>query len=275
MLAPPQKLSEVKAWIASHGNNAGAMRALAWAPRRKNAVHDACIRALMTIGGPPALDALATYRGRDAGDMADLGAAWDRFDRGEFARRVLQSPVVLGARGGLRRIDGIECVEDLDTLSIETAARCPLEPLARCDKLLSLEIMARGDLDLGPIASLPDLDRLVIHGGEQLATFAPLKGARMHKLGIGLGPAASLGFLAELPRLRRVQMSSPRPALSDEDLKVLRRLVKSGVAICGYQHEPWTAALAHVGGRFAEAAGFRAVGDEDLGPSLPSGNFLG
>jgi len=275
MLAPPQKLSEVKAWIANHGGDPGATQALAWAARRKNAVHDACIRALMTIGGAAALDALATYRGRDAGNMADLGAAWARFDRREFARRVLASPVVLGAAGGLKQIDGIECVEDLDSLTIETAARCSLEPLTRCENLLNLEIMARGDIDLAPIASIPDLDRLILHGGERIETFSSLKGARMRKLGITLGPAASLGFLTELPRLRRVQISSPRPVLNEEDLAVLRLLVAKGVAICAYSHEPWTAALAQAGGRFAEAAGFRAVGDEDLGPSLPSGNFLG
>jgi hypothetical protein len=160
-LPPPQKLSEVKAWVAAHGADPAATAALEWAPGRKFAVHDACIRALMTLGGPAALDALTSYRGREAGNMEDLGPAWDHFDRCEFARRVLASPVVLGARGGLRRLDGIECVEALECLTIETADGCSLEPLARRPGLLSgARGICRGSFRLPIFSGEPSSDRL-------------------------------------------------------------------------------------------------------------------
>ncbi|APR76445.1 Hypothetical protein A7982_01792 [Minicystis rosea] len=259
---PPQKLSEVKTWLAAHVGHPGLYAALSWAPKRKNAVHDACIRGLVTLASPRALDALATYREQDAGDLAELGDAWDRFDRAEFARRVLSSPLVIGSKHGLARIDGIEHVADLDTLTLAVAKGCSLAPLARCPDILSLDLACHGDVDLAPLAALPQLDLCELRGSETVTHLAALAGARMRKLSVSIGPEASWRFLADLPRLERVRVVCKKPVLSKADGDVLQEIFARGIALCGYAHEPWTSGLESLanGRPFIEQAGFRAVG---------------
>ncbi|RYE83742.1 MAG: hypothetical protein EOO75_18960, partial [Myxococcales bacterium] len=266
-IEPPGRLSEVRPWLAAHAADPRALAALAWAPRRRAATHDACLRALLKLGGAAALDALATYRGQDAGSLNELGDAWDDFDRCAFARRVLASPVTLVARGGLARLDGVECVESLDTLWVHVADRCSLEPLRGCPELISLSVWCEGDIDLTPAAALPALDRLVIHG-QKLgpSVLEPLRPARVGQLDLELGPGVDLGSLAGLARLRQLKLATARPALAPHELEALRGLVGRGAIVRGFTHQPWTVALGQVGGQLRESHGHRDVFDPELNP---------
>ena len=264
----------MKGWLATHADDPGCFVTLSWSAGRTYAVHDACLRALRLLGGAQALDAFVTYRGRDAGNKTELGVAWDRFDRREFARRVLASPVTLCGRGerGLERLDGLDAVEALQILSVTVADGCSLEPIARCEALVSVQLFARGDLELAPIARLPRLDCLTVLGTGVVTAFEPLAGARARKVRLPLPAEHGLGFLEALPRLWRVLLTSPRTTVSAADRTALGRLVARGVEIAGYSHEPWTDALREVGGTFSEEAGRRAVGQRPLTEAL--GNFL-
>ncbi|RYF60720.1 MAG: NACHT domain-containing protein [Comamonadaceae bacterium] len=110
-LVPPRNLSDAKA-LASAGEIAVPL--LQGHNAAKVARTAATVRALASIGGDGALDALAEY-GADArrGVYKELIRAWTTFDPGDYAERVLaDSPL----DGGILRISTSELVPHLHHL---------------------------------------------------------------------------------------------------------------------------------------------------------------
>lgn len=282
-LEPPKKVSEVKAWVAAHAADPRAFDALAKTKKRSAPCGAASIRALAAIGGARALETLATYRGEEPegafGDTfhdavaRELKAAWKRFDRADFARRLFASALWFGNAGELDSIEGIESVAGLDDFAFVAGIGCSLAPLARCKALTRLKVAILGDQDVAPIAQLEHLGRLQLYG-ESIQSLDGLSSSPVQRLGVRMGPSSGFDFLMRLPRLARLLVSTERASLGASERAVLKKLVRRGVAVCAYGHEEWSIALRDLGGILTEAAGFRAVGREDFTDTLQLDSFL-
>jgi hypothetical protein len=271
-LAPPARRTEVKAWLAAHADDARALAALARRDGMRDPMQGASLRALVGLrdaersrgdeSSTAVLEAMATYRTADGfSEIAclELGAAWPKFDRAEFARRMFGESLEFGCAGPLTSIEGIDADLALARLDIEVAAGCSLAPLERCLRLCSLALRPHGEVDLAPVARIPELTLLTLRG-EALSTLDSLAGARCHNADLAVGPKATFKFLLSLPRLQGLRLASSRDKLSPSDRAALAALVARGVTIRAYSHQPWTIALGEIGGTFTEAVGFRTVG---------------
>jgi hypothetical protein len=158
-LVPPTNVSEAVG-LASAGEL--ALPYLQW-NRGLYATHAAaCVRALSSIGTESSLDALTGYAADGRVTVFNaLIRAWDHFDRGEFARRILAERGDITAQR-LRSLQGIEFVTPLQSLTVWDAAwLSDLSPLSglKCLKHLTLW-RCYSVTDISPLASLNSLEYL-------------------------------------------------------------------------------------------------------------------
>ncbi len=83
-----------------------------------------------------------------------------------------------------------------------------LSPLARLGRLRTLRLSCPRQTDFSPLASLPNLEELVLHAGEACSDLSSLgKLTRLRRLSLRTrGRATSLDFLAALPRLEALRL---------------------------------------------------------------------
>jgi hypothetical protein len=246
----------------------------------------ACLRALNGLrdaelargesASNKVLDAFATYVDEDGFSEAacqELGAAWPKFDRALFAKRMFGESLYFGTAGYLPSIEGIDAAGRLTTLAIAVGAGCNIDPLPRCTKLVSLDLSTDGPVDLTPIARIDLLSRLDLRG-QHNRSLQGLTGARFHNAHLEISHHAALDFLLDLPRAKRIRIVSDRTELSAGDCEVLSKVVERGIAICAYGHESWSADLRKIGGQLTEAVGYRAVGHENFRTTLELNAFI-
>ncbi|SDD38271.1 hypothetical protein [Auraticoccus monumenti] len=238
---PPQKVSQVAAWLRQHPHADPEL--LAPRPRQKAAAKVAAVRALGTIATPAAFDVLTRYA-TDAPSSAmleELHRAWPRFDRQAFAAALL-----LPRHGGLdlgvcADLDGIEAVPGLRRLKVVLVDQLDLGPLAGCSGLEQLTVLANGSPglgDLGVLTRLPALRLLDLSGSTRHADLTVLAGLPLTGLRLTLD-GADASVLRRIPSLQRVCLA----ALDDSgDLHpgtpdVVRALVAAGVEVVLYLHE--------------------------------------
>ncbi|GAA4606934.1 hypothetical protein BJY16_006075 [Actinoplanes octamycinicus] len=219
----------------------------------------ATVRAVALVNGPDALDTLARYR-RDArpGVQKQLVSAWEFFDPGDYADRVLadapldhgavriSSPSLLPALSRLRQLThtrfwseqilDLELFADtphLDQLSLGTGFTGSLDQLAGHTDLDMLQLGARGTpLDLAPLATLTSLTSLYLlrlTAGQQLTALTGL--SNLSRLA-AMGCAGVDKLLDNFPGLTQLQMAPPSSWRPDRlaGLTRLWSLVLSGAA---------------------------------------------
>jgi hypothetical protein len=258
----PTKVSEVKAWLAARPTmDAATLKSLAKRPKQKAAEMAAAVRALAQIGTSDALQVIATYRpkvidgeaeheGRFGDTFPDavareILAAWGRFDRRAFAKKIFSGLGSLWiAHGGeIEDLTGIGAAKELLDLRIFVSPTCDLAPLAACVELGRLEINVSGRTGgLEPIARIPALDHLAIINGHKLdqAAVDALAGAKLvARLYLTVGPTIDLHALTALPALKRLKLGAGDRAADARTAATLRELVRRGVDVCLYDHEKW------------------------------------
>jgi hypothetical protein len=239
----PQKVSQVKAWLAAHPDADPAL--LAPQKRQKAAARAAAVRALGTIGTSRALEVLAQYADDRYPDavLKELHTAWARFDRREFAATMFrQTPHTLGL-GMAPSIEGIGAVPGLTSLDVILVDGADLSPLAECTELRTLRVGAEGIpglLGVEPIVNLPQLTELHLTRMTQYADLTPLSTSGVRRLRLDLWDADG-AFLLRMPQLERLLISAnagpvephETPALVD----VVIALVRRGVQVTAYTHQ--------------------------------------
>ena len=111
-LVPPRTVTDAKA-LAAAGEL--AVKYLAKKARYTGVVCAACVRALATIGGDAALETLEGYASDERGIVVkELVKAWDAFDRGDYARRVLSPMLQMKPNTYLERLSSLDGSQYLD-----------------------------------------------------------------------------------------------------------------------------------------------------------------
>ncbi|WP_193614694.1 hypothetical protein [Nocardioides lijunqiniae] len=238
----PQKVSEVKAWLAAHPDADPALLA----PRegQRAAERSAAVRALGTIGTPGALDVLGRYAEESYPDavLKELHRAWGRFDRREFAARMFrQAPYTLSL-GLAPTLEGIGAVAGLTSLEVVLTGGADLAPLAECTGLRTLRVGAEGEpglLGVGPLRDLPELTELHLTRTTRNADLTALSGVGARRLRIDLEDADG-SFLLDMPRLESLLVGGEREDLAG----VVLALVRRGVRVAAYRHQrSWVTGL--------------------------------
>lgn len=192
----------------------------------KPALATARVRALAAIGTDAALDALATFAPDPRTPVRQsLVDAWGRFDRAEFARRVLADWTLLAVPDA-PSLSGIEALGALESLSVHRAPTgLDLTPLAGLTNLRALSLGDTSVSDLAPLAGLSRLTHLTIEGARGVSDLAPLAGlSRLEVLLIDELPGVTdFGPLAGLSALKRVRLVE---ALGMRDLRWLAGLYR-------------------------------------------------
>jgi hypothetical protein len=239
----PQKVSEVKAWLAAHPDADPAV--LAPHERQKAAARAAAVRALGSMGTPRALEVLRQYAADHYPDavLKELHTAWSRFDRREFAATMFrQAPYTLdlGMAGSL---EGIGAVSGLTSLDVVLVGGADLSPLAECTELRTLRVGAQGApglLGVEPIVDLPVLSELHLTRTTRNADLTPLSRTPVRRLRIDLEDADG-SFLLRMPNLERLLLSGGGSSASLEQCEALADVVvalaRQGVQVVAYRHQ--------------------------------------
>lgn len=174
-LAPPKGVPEVRAFAAVGEDAVDLLRRREEAPPESRA---ACVDALARIGGPKALDAVASYALDEHSHVeAALSVAWDGFDRRQYAETVFG-----------------QMVEAQRTLRLDEPSS--LDGLQALPKLTGLSVMTSGIMDLAPVSALPDLRNLRVVCLSGVPSFQPLSACtslRTLTLSLDREPAMALG----------------------------------------------------------------------------------
>jgi hypothetical protein len=247
----PQKVSEVKAWLAAHPDADPAV--LAPYDDQRAAARVAAVRALGTMGTPDALAVLGQYADANYPDavLKELHKAWGNFDRREFAATMWLPGAYTLDLGVAPTIEGIAAVPDLTGLDVVLTGAADLSPLAECTGLRSLRVGAEGTpgvLGVEPLRQLSELTELHLTRTTRNADLTPLADLGVRRLRLSLDGADG-GFLLRMPRLERLLLSfasdddpdaaseagtpHERRALAD----VVLALVRKGVRVVVYRHE--------------------------------------
>ncbi|MBZ2198282.1 hypothetical protein [Occultella gossypii] len=255
----PQKVSEVKRWLAAHPDVDPTDLALH--PDQKAAGRNAAIRALGTIATPQALTVLGQYAQESYPDavLGELHKAWGNFDRREFAATMFrQSPYTLDL-GVAPSIEGIGAVPDLTSLDVVLTDGADLSPLAECTALRTLRVGAEGApglLGVEPILGLPELTELHLTRITRNADLTPLVGLAVRRMRLDLDGADG-SFLLRMPGLERLRLSGGSTAedpttITDVEARpahpdlagVVLALVRKGVRVAVYRHQrSWVTGL--------------------------------
>ena len=176
-LVPPRNVTDAKA-LAAAGEL--AVKYLAKKARYTGVVCAACVRALATIGGDAALETLEGYASDGRGIVVkELVKAWDAFDRGDYARRVLSPMLQMNPNPYLERLsslDGSQYLTDVTQLRLYDCRQInDLTPLAGLTNLTSLELLSLPQIsDLAPLAGLVGLMSLGLSHCSQISDLTPL-----------------------------------------------------------------------------------------------------
>ncbi|MFT4299670.1 MAG: hypothetical protein QM597_08555 [Aeromicrobium sp.] len=236
----PQKVSEVKGWLAAHPDPDPTV--LAPHARQKAAAKVAAIRTLGAIGGPAALEVLAEYAADSYSDamLKEIHAAWKAFDRREFAAAMLLPSAGVLRLGETGSVEGIDAVSGLTSLELMVAPTVDLAPLALCRSLTNLTVLVFDPgVDLAFVADLPALERLGLSGPLRDTDLAPLARTSVKRLALSLDGQAG-DVLLEMTGLETLRLSGSKidgehtdPGLVD----VVLALVRRGVTVAVYRHE--------------------------------------
>lgn len=231
----PQKVSEVKAWLAA--NPDAAPEVLGPRPRQKAGARAAAVRALAALATPEALAVLGRYADDRYPDavLKELHAAWGRFDRREFAATMFR-PGRLDL-GLAPTVEGLGAVAGLTDLTVILLDGADLTPLAECADLRTLRVAAENEpglLGVEPLLGLSELVELHLTRTTRHADLTPLAGLGVQRLRIDLD-GADASFLLEMPRLERLLVSDGSPQADTGDL--LATLVRRGVQVTIYRHQ--------------------------------------
>lgn len=171
----PQRVSEVKEWLAGHPDADPEL--LAPTPKQKTAARIAAMRALGSLATPQSLAVLKQYakdRYSEA-EQKELSTAWDNFDRREFAAAMFGPSASRLDLGMVSSIEGIEAVPNLAGLSVGFLGDADLSPLASCKELRRLGLSAQGNiLSLEPLSELSELRVLTLRGNLADIDLSPL-----------------------------------------------------------------------------------------------------
>ena len=243
----PQKASEVKAWLAAHPQPDPAV--LAPQPKQKAAAKVAAVRALTAMGGSAAFDVLSQYAsdGKYSDAMLkELHAAWDVFDRREFALAMFNSRVL--RLDVTMIVEGLQAVPGLQAVMVIVPELTDLSPLAECRELRELDacVYGQGTLDLSFLPDMPSLEILSLGNLARQTDFAPLARTSLKQLTIGLNGQPG-DVLLQIETLERLQLSGnvstvgyrdPDPTDVDPGLiDVVVTLVQRGVKVAVYRYE--------------------------------------
>ncbi len=154
LLLPPKDEDEVML-ISKPGNPIVPLLAYNADYSPKDAAR--CIEALVEIGTPAAMKELSGYAQQEHIAVATaLGAAWDSFDRTQYAQTVLaKSTMVVIPK--LVSWEGFDKLRHITSLCVYEVAVNDLAPLANLTNLAVLEIGQATTLDLAPLRQLPNL----------------------------------------------------------------------------------------------------------------------
>lgn len=270
----PQRVSEVKAWLGTHGGV--DVSVLAPYDKQKATARTAAIRALGEIATPQALEVLGQYASDSYPDkvLDELHTAWGRFDRRAFAAAMFrQAPWRLDL-GFASSVEGIGAVSGLTSLKVGFSGPADLSPLAECTGLTTLWVASPfepGLLSVAPLLGLTELSELHLTEKTHDADLTALAALPVRRLRLDLD-GADCSFLLEMPRLERLLLTGAVPGTATYD--VIVALVQKGVRVVVYQHETeWVTGLRERAERetgvfLVEAHGrIGLVGDEsELGP---------
>ncbi|GAA3584149.1 hypothetical protein GCM10022198_04270 [Klugiella xanthotipulae] len=227
----PQRISEVKAWLSTHGD--GDLGVLAPYEKQKATARLAAIRALGQIATPQALEVLGQYACESYPDkvLDELHKAWGRFDRRDFAATMFrQAPWRLDL-GFASSIEGIGAVSGLTSLKVGFCGPADLSPLAECTGLTTLWAAAQAEpglLSVAPLLGLTELTELHLNGTTHNADLTQLATLPVRRLELNLD-GEDCSFLMELPRLERLLLSGAVPGETTND--VIVALVRKGVQV--------------------------------------------
>lgn len=270
----PQRVSEVKAWLGTHGGvDVGV---LAPYDKQKATARTAAVRALGEIATPQALEVLGQYASDSYPDkvLDELHTAWGRFDRRAFAAAMFrQAPWRLDL-GFASSVEGIGAVSGLTSLKVGFSGPADLSPLAECTGLTTLWVASPyepGLLSVAPLLGLTELTELHLTEVTRHADLTALADLPVRRLRLDLD-GVDCSFLLEMPRLERLLLTGAVPGTATYDVVVA--LVQKGVRVAVYQHESeWVTGLREraeqeTGVFLVEAHGrIGLVGDEsELGP---------
>lgn len=254
MTTLPGNLREAASWAARHSPaDHDALDALR--PKGSlNAVKLAArLHAAAQVGGDHALDVIASFGDPD-GTWPDLVvreilAAWARYDRAAFARKVFahNQKLRLQFAGFMETLEGVQHIPLLETLTAAVKRGCSLLPLPQCERLWQLVLnLNYGTEDLSPLGGCARLLSL------ELINSAAVPAAQWQSLGtlsrlqtlkLALPGDAHLAFLHGMGALRTLDLSLGRETLGREDGAVLGEVLGRGVTLHAYQHEAWTTSL--------------------------------
>lgn len=265
-IAAPQKASEVKAWLAAHPDLDPAVLA-PW-PKQKAAAKAAAVRALAAIGGTAAFDVLSQYAsdGKYPDAMLkELHAAWDVFDRREFAAIMFNTTAL--RLDVTENVEGLDAILDLRALHIIVPPATDLASLAGCRELRELKVLVldSGALDLSFLPHLPALEYLDLGNLTSQTDLAPLASTSLKQLSVPLEGQPG-DVLLQIDTLERLALSGsirksphldPDPAdVAPGLIDVVLSLVRRGVSVAVSQHEKnWVPQLVEA----ATAAGLFAT----------------
>ncbi|GAA5141160.1 hypothetical protein GCM10023340_02390 [Nocardioides marinquilinus] len=234
----PQKLSQVKPWLAAHPD--ADPEALAPVPRQKAAARVAAVRTLGSLGTPQALDVLGRYAADRYPDavLDELHRAWPRFDRRAFAATMFgrSDTLDLGMAPSLEGLGAVPGLTGLDVV-LDAPGGADLTPLAECTALRTLRVGAEGEpglLGVEPLLGLTALTELHLTRTTRHADLTPLArlGVRRLRLDLDGGDGSFLLDMAHLERLLLAD-GDARP----ETGEVLVGLVERGVLVTVYRHQ--------------------------------------
>ncbi|WGW12908.1 hypothetical protein LWF01_03810 [Saxibacter everestensis] len=237
----PQKVSEVKSWLANHPEPDVA--SLAPNADQRAAARVAAVRALTKIGTRQAFEVLKKYGTPSHSDamLKELHVAWARFDRREFAAAMFQPRSGWLDLGESANLEGVDAIPGLTHLTVLLGKKVDLSPLAGCNGLERLVLhafAAPGIQDITPLAELPALTELHLIGFTSGADLATLSRMPVRRLRIDLGCEAG-DVLLSMPQLERLLVAGEadgepaHPGLG----QVVRQLARTGVQVVVYRHE--------------------------------------
>lgn len=240
----PQRVSEVKAWLGTHGGV--DLGVLAPYDKQKATARSAAIRALGQIATPQALEVLGLYASDSYPDkvLDELHTAWGRFDRRAFAAAMFrQAPWRLDL-GFASSIEGIGAVSGLTSLKVGFDGPADLSPLAECTELTTLWVASPSEpglLSVAPLLGLTGLTELHLTEMTHNADLTALAALPVRRLRLDLD-GVDCSFLLEMPRLEGLLLTGALPSTATYDVVVA--LVQKGVRVVVYQHETeWVTGL--------------------------------
>lgn len=240
----PQRVSEVKAWLSTHGD--GDPSALAPYQGQKAAARDAAIRALGQIATPQALEILGQYACDSYPDkvLDELHKAWGRFDRRAFAATMFRQPPWRLDLGFGSSIEGIGAVNSLTSLKVGFLGTADLSPLTECTELTTLWVAAQAGLGLSgvaPLRGLAELTELHLTGTTHNTDLTALATLPVRQLELDLN-GGDCSFLLEMRQLEGVLLAGAVPGETTND--VIVALVRRGVHVVVSKYETeWVAGL--------------------------------